>query len=181
MDVRDAQAAGDLSIERTDIIINAGIVKWSGGEMAVDDEKTAYLGKGMLLEPIDTTAMTATFKLGQCYPGSRYFVLDHSMAPNGGVSPRLHRGPSEAGATGPTNVFMNGLAGPGPIGFQPSAFDFTAGNRPGRRTGTIGLTPERTGWSRGCSPARPLSTKPATPATSTSSPGSRTPAARSSP
>lgn len=48
------------------------------GEMAVDDEKTAYLGNGMLLEPVDTSAMTVTFKLGQCYPGSRYFVLDHS-------------------------------------------------------------------------------------------------------
>ncbi|MGI8806625.1 MAG: DUF7482 domain-containing protein [Acidimicrobiales bacterium] len=132
MDVRDAEAAGDLSIERTDIVINAGIVKWSDGEMAVDADKTAYLGKGMLLEPVDTTAMTATFKLGQCYPGSRYFVLDHSMAPMAegtftSFSPRLHGGPSEAGATGRTNVFMNGLDGPGPMGFQPSAFDFTAG------------------------------------------------------
>jgi len=38
MDVRNAEAAGDLSIERTDIVINAGIVKWSDGEMAVDNE-----------------------------------------------------------------------------------------------------------------------------------------------
>lgn len=131
-DVRKAEAAGDLSIERTDIIFNAGIVKWSNGEMAVDKERTAYLGKGMLLEPVDTTAMTATFKLGQCYPGSRYFVLDHSIAAmavgtSTSFSPRLQGGPSEAGVTGRTNVFMNGLKGPGPMGFQPSAFDFSAG------------------------------------------------------
>lgn len=133
MDVRNAEAAGDVAVERTDIVINAGIVRWSNGEMAVDDERTAYLGKGMLLEPVDTSAMTATFKLGQCYPDSRYFVLDHSLSPMAdgtftSFSPRLHTGPSEAGATGRTNVFMNGLEGPGPMGFQPSAFDFTAGD-----------------------------------------------------
>lgn len=133
MEVLNAKAAGELTVERTDIVFNAGIVKWSNSEMAVDDEKTAYLGKGMLLEPVDTSAMTATFKLGQCYPGSRYFVLDHSMGPMAEMtftsfSPRLQTGPSEAGATGRTNVFMNGIEGPGPMGFQPSAFDFDAGS-----------------------------------------------------
>lgn len=133
IDVLNAETASELTVERTEIVINAGIVKWSNGEMAVDDEKTAYLGKGMLLEPVDTSAMTAMFKLGQCYPGSRYFVLDHSIAPmaegtSTSFSPRLQTGPSEAGATGRTNVFMNGIEGPGPMGFQPSAFDFTAGD-----------------------------------------------------
>src|SRR5918995_1546900 len=90
-----------------------------------------YLGDGQLLEPVDTTAMRATFKLGQCYPGSRYFVLDHSADAAAEMtqtvfSPRLQDGPSGAGATGRTNVFMNGLEGPGPMGFQPSAFDFAA-------------------------------------------------------
>lgn len=72
------------------------------------------------------------FKLGQCYPASRYFVLDHSL---GGpaemtstvASPRLHGGPTEAGATARTNVFANGLTGPGPMGAQPSVFDFDPG------------------------------------------------------
>lgn len=132
-EIRSAETAGELTVRRTDIVINAGIVKWSNGEMAVDDERTAYLGKGMLLEPVDTSAMTAAFKLGQCYPGSRYFVLDHSMGPMAEMtftafSPRLQAGPSKAGATGRTNVFMNGIEGPGPMGFQPSAFDFPAGD-----------------------------------------------------
>jgi hypothetical protein len=132
-DVTAAAEAGELSVERTTIVINAGIVKWSNGEMAVDTELTGYLGQGQLIGPVDTEAMTATFKLGQCYPGSRYFVLDHSIAPAAEMtstvaSPRLHGGPSEAGATGRTNVFMNGIEGPGPMGFQPSAFDFDAGD-----------------------------------------------------
>jgi hypothetical protein len=132
-DVTAAEEAGELTVERSDIVINAGIVKWSNGEMAVDEELTGYLGQGQLIEPVDTTGMTATFKLGQCYPGSRYFVLDHSIAPAAEMtftvaSPRLQGGPSEAGATGRTNVFMNGIEGPGPMGFQPSAFDFDAGD-----------------------------------------------------
>ncbi|MGH9137676.1 MAG: DUF7482 domain-containing protein [Acidimicrobiales bacterium] len=132
-EVRNTESAGELTVERTGIVINAGIVRWSNGEMAVDTERASYLGQGQLLEPVDTTAMTATFKLGQCYPASRYFVLDHSMDPvaemtQTSFSPGLHQRVSEAGATGRTNVFMNGIEGPGPMGFQPSAFDFDAGN-----------------------------------------------------
>jgi hypothetical protein len=43
-------------------------------------------------------------------------------------SPRLHGTVSDAGAVGRTNVFMNGFEGPGPMGFQPSAFDVDAGD-----------------------------------------------------
>lgn len=43
-------------------------------------------------------------------------------------APRLHNGPSQAKSTGRTNVFMNGVKGPGPMGFQPPAFDFDAGD-----------------------------------------------------
>ncbi|CAN5423521.1 hypothetical protein BH24ACT7_BH24ACT7_22610 [soil metagenome] len=132
-EILDAERAGALMIDRTNIVFNGGMVKWSSGEMAVDDERTDYLGKGQLLEPVDTTALTATFKLSQCFPASRYFVLDHSMEPMADMthtlfSPRLQDGPSQAGATGRTNVFMNGVSGPGPMGFQPSAFDFDAGD-----------------------------------------------------
>ena len=41
-------------------------------------------------------------------------------------SPALQESP-RARATGRTNVFMNGLKGPGPMGFQPSVFDSEAG------------------------------------------------------
>lgn len=115
------------------MVINAGIIKWSTGEMGVDTDRTGYLGGGQLLEPVDTVGLRATFKLNQCYSGNRYLVLDHSMAPMAEMtrtvaSPRLHGGPSRSGATGRTNVFLNGLEGPGPMGFQPSAFDFNAGD-----------------------------------------------------
>jgi hypothetical protein len=132
-EIDDARRAGAVSVERTGVVVNYGMVKWSNGSMAVDGEKKAYLGKGQLLEEPDTSAGRVTFKLSQCYPGNRYFVLDHSMAPmaemtSTNFSPRLHDGPTQAGATGRTNVFMNGVEGPGPMGFQPSVFDFAAGD-----------------------------------------------------
>ncbi|MBW3669191.1 MAG: hypothetical protein KY443_08260 [Actinobacteria bacterium] len=131
-EVRDAERSGALTVERTGIVVNYGMVKWSSGAMPVDNEKKAYLGKGQLLEEPDTTAGRVTFKLSECYPNNRYFVMDHSMKPMAemtftGFSPRLQDGPTEAGATGRTNVFMNGVEGPGPMGFQPSVFDFSAG------------------------------------------------------
>jgi len=132
-DVEEAEREGAVAVENSGVVLNAEIVKWSDGELAVDRERKGYLGQGPLLEPPDTGAMRVTFKLGQCYPGSRYFVTDHSIAPAAAMTktifaPRLQGGPSKAGATGRTNVFMNGLAGPGPMGFQPSVFDFDAGD-----------------------------------------------------
>jgi hypothetical protein len=132
-EIADAQRAGALTVEDAGVVVNAAIVKWPAGELAVDRERKAYLGQGPLLEAPDTGAMRVTFKLGQCYPGSRYFVTEHSIEPAAAMtktvfSPGLQGGPTEAGATGRTNVFMNGLPGPGPMGFQPSVFDFDAGD-----------------------------------------------------
>ncbi len=132
-DVEQARDRGELAVERTKTVVNYPMVKWSTGQLPVDAERIGYLGSGQLLEEPDTIAMRVTFKLGQCYPGNRYFVVDHSMKPVADMTltnfaPALHAGPTNAGATGRTNVFMNGLAGPGPMGFQPSAFDFKAGH-----------------------------------------------------
>lgn len=132
-EIEAAEAAGALSIQKTDIVVNYSMVKWSSGSLPVDGEKKAYLGKGQLLEEPDTVRGEVTFKLSECYPGNRYFVVDHSMAPMAEMTftsfaPGLQDGPTRAGATGRTNVFMNGVEGHGPMGFQPSVFDFSAGD-----------------------------------------------------
>lgn len=131
-DIETAKKKGHLAVEESDVVMNAAMVKWSTGELGVDSELTAYHG-GQLVEAPDTNAMTVTFKLHECFPGSRYIVTDHSIEPAADMTktvfaPRLQDGPSRAGATGRTNVFMNGIEGPGPMGFQPSAFDFDAGD-----------------------------------------------------
>jgi len=43
-------------------------------------------------------------------------------------APRLHAKPRDAGATGRTNVFMDGVEGSGPMEGQPSVFDSDPGD-----------------------------------------------------
>jgi hypothetical protein len=130
-EIKDAEAAGDLSVDRTEIVLNGAVVKWSAGELPVDGDLVEYLGGGQLVEPPDTSGMRVTFKLHECFPGVRYIVADTSLEPMAEgmhivASPALADS-RPAGATGRTNVFMNGLEGPGPMGFQPSVFDSKAG------------------------------------------------------
>jgi hypothetical protein len=139
-EARAAAKAGDLAVEDTEIVLNAAIVKWAGGEMAVDGKLTDYLGDGQLIEAPDTTKMQVRFKLHECFPASRYIVTDHSLAgpakkTNTVLSPKLQDKPMKAEATGRTNVFMNGFDGPGPMKQQPSVFDSTPATPPGVRTG----------------------------------------------
>jgi hypothetical protein len=131
-DVRVAEASGDAAVESTAIVVNWPVVAWPDGGLPIDTDLKDYLGGGQLIESPDTSAMTATFKLHECFPGSRYIVCDTSLPPMAegmqvAASPRL-AGASPAGATGFVNVFMNGLPGSGPMGFQPSVFDSTAGD-----------------------------------------------------
>ncbi len=132
-DARAAAKAGDLEVQDTDIVLNAAVVKWPGGELAVDGKLKEYLGDGQLVEKPDTSAMQVRFKLHECFPASRYIVTDHSLAgpaekTHTALSPRLQDKPTKASATGRTNVFMNGLPGPGPMNQQPSVFDSDAGD-----------------------------------------------------
>jgi hypothetical protein len=131
-DVRAAERAGQIQITKTDIVLNAPIVNWSSGALAVDGKLRDYLGDGQLIERPDTERLEVTFKLHECFPGSRYIVTDHSISPAAQgthtvYAPGLHDRTIEAGATGRTNVFMNGLRGPGPMKHQPSVFDSDAG------------------------------------------------------
>ena len=130
-DVNAAEANGDLRVRRSKAILNAALVKWSNGELPVDGELRDYLGGGQLIEAPDTNNLTVRFKLHECFPSVRYIVCDTSLQPMAegmqiAHSPALGRSP-RAEATGRTNVFMNGLQGPGPMGFQPSVFDSQVG------------------------------------------------------
>lgn len=130
-EVRAAEEAGEVAVEATGIVVNWPVVKWPGGELPADAELREYLGGGQLIEPVDTEGMTVTFKLHECFPEARYIVTDTSMPPMAegmhvAASPALADAP-RAGATGRVNVFMNGIPGSGPMGFQPSVFDAKAG------------------------------------------------------
>ncbi len=129
--VEEAAANGQASIEESNIFVNYPVVKWSGGELSVDDEQDSYLGTGQLLAPVDTGNMTVTFKLHECFPGSRYIVTDTSIA---AMAPMMSIPASppnaalmETGATDEIWGFANGIAGSGVMGFQPAIFDNKAG------------------------------------------------------
>ena len=131
-EVAAAAGAGRARVERTSIVVNYPVVKWPGGEMPVDTEKTAYLGGGQLIEPVDVAGRKVTFKLHACYPASRYIVTDVSMAPMAGMM-KIAPAPgadalTKAGATAKILVFGNGGKGSGPMGFQKSIMDSTAGD-----------------------------------------------------
>jgi len=130
--IEEAAANGDVSIEALPIVVNHPVVKWSGGELQEDPDKIEALGGGPLLAPVDTDAMRATFKLHQCFAQSRYIITDTSavpMAPMMAVSPSAPTQKlADAGGTDEVWIFVNGLEGPGVMGFQPAIFDHSAGD-----------------------------------------------------
>lgn len=130
--IMEAEAAGDVTVEALQLIVNYPMVKWNGGELAEDTEKESYLGTGPLISPTNTDAMRVTFKLHQCYPGSRYIVTDTSAVPMAPMMSIAPAGPTQAlvdvGATDEIWVFGNGIPGSGVMGFQPAIFDHSAGN-----------------------------------------------------
>ncbi len=115
--IRSAADGGGIELEPTDVIVNYPLVKWPGGELAVDPEVKLALANGPLLEAPDLDAETVVFKLHQCYPESRYIV----------GSPGTE-GLIDAGATSKITVFGNGIPGPGAMGFQPAIFGAKAGD-----------------------------------------------------
>jgi len=129
--VRAAATAGRVTIESTKIVVNYPIVKWAGGELAVDTKVEKPLEGGPLLAKPDIEKLEVTFKLHQCFPESRYIVTDTSAVP---MAPMMNivgspgsAGLIAAGATSKITVFGNGLAGPGAMGFQPAIFQAKAG------------------------------------------------------
>jgi hypothetical protein len=129
--IEAAAADGKVSIEERNIFVNYPVVKWSGGELSVDTDKEAYLGTGQLLEAVDTDGMKVTFKLHECFPGSRYIVTDTSIAAMAPMMSIPASPPNAAlmdtGATDEIWVFANGIEGSGVMGFQPAIFDNQAG------------------------------------------------------
>ena len=130
--IEAAEQDGDISIEKLNLVVNYPLVKWPEGELTTDEARQEYLGTGQLLGTPDTDNLQVTFKLHQCYPGSRYIVTDTSavpMAPMMSISPSPKTaGLAEARAVDKIWVFGNGIPGSGVMGFQPAIFGNQATN-----------------------------------------------------
>lgn len=127
-----AESDGDVTVETTRLVVNFPVVKWPEGELPVDTELREYLGTGPLTAPVDTNRMRVSFKLHECYPGSRYIITDTSavpMAPMMGIAgSAATQKLVEVGATDKIWVFGNGIPGSGVMGFQPAIFAHVAGD-----------------------------------------------------
>ncbi len=130
--IEEAAAAGTVTLEPTGVIVNYPLVVWPGGGLAADPDLAMPLGAGPLVEDPDLTNGLVTFKLHQCYPGSRYIATDTSAVPMAPMMGVVGSPPTqmliEANATAPIYVFGNGLPGPGVMGFQPAVFNSKAGD-----------------------------------------------------
>src|SRR5574341_1706184 len=132
--IEQAAADGGVTVEEQSIFVNYPVIKWPGGELASDDAKEEYLGGGQLIEPVNVDDMTVTFKLHQCFPGSRYIVTDTSAAPMAPMMAIPASPPNQAmleaerAVTARIWVFANGIPGSGVMGFQPAVFDSRAGD-----------------------------------------------------
>jgi hypothetical protein len=130
--IEEAAASGSVEIEATEIVVNYPLVTWPGGALPVDPDLANPLGPGILISDPDTEAGTVTFKLHQCYPGSRYIATDTSAVPMAEMMGVVGSAPTqlliEANATAPIYVFGNGIPGPAAMGFQPSIFNSKAGD-----------------------------------------------------
>lgn len=129
--IKAAETAGKVKIEATNIIVNYPLVKWPGGGLAKDPDLAEPLGKGPLIEDADTAGGKVVFKLHQCFPGSRYIVTDTSAVPMAPMMGVVGSGPTQklrdVKAAAPITIFLNGLKGPGVMGFQPAIFNSKAG------------------------------------------------------
>jgi len=131
-DILAAAEAGEVELEETDIIVNYPLVVWPDGGLTVDPDLKEPLGSGPLVKEPDMAAGTVTFKLHQCFPGSRYIITDTSAVPMAPMMGVVGSGPTQmlkdAGAVAPITIFLNGIAGPGVMGFQPAIFNTSAGD-----------------------------------------------------
>lgn len=130
-DITDNQSNGKLAIEQSGIVVNAPMVKWPGGQIPAADtseltNQTGY-GKGQILS-IDTSARKVVMKAHRCWAedGTQvyYIVTDASVegpaADLGTTFAPKTQDMLKTLAAGDFFVFVNGIKGPGPGGFQSS-------------------------------------------------------------
>ncbi len=130
--IKDAAGKGTATIETTNVFVNYPLVRWPGGGLQKDPDLAEPLGKGPLIEEPDQAGGRVVFKLHECFPGSRYIVTDTSAVPMAPMMGVVGSAPTQklkgVGAVAPITIFVNGIKGPGVMGFQPAIFNTKAGD-----------------------------------------------------
>ena len=128
-EIEDAAAAGKITLEETQVVLNMPQIVWPEGQMLVKEDKTLTdetpYGGGQILN-IDTTKMKVTFiaHRGWGSDGRTIYYIVTDATPE---MPAMMMGTVNAPTLAPTILspaavdlfqFMNGIKGSGPMGFQ---------------------------------------------------------------
>lgn len=123
--------AGQLTITKTNIIVNHPAVQWEGGSLPIREDAgnitdvSPYMGGGQVTN-IDTANMTATFVAHRGWgPDGKtvYYIVTDAVPEDPANMMGVPFVPADAHLVGtPAAVdlfqFMNGINGTGPMGFQ---------------------------------------------------------------
>jgi hypothetical protein len=128
-EIMNAQQNGNLTIEKTDVVVNHPVVKWDGGSLKIKEDKsvnddTPYVG-GQVLD-INTRDMVVTMVAHRGWgPDGRtvyYIVSDATPKMPADMMGVAYVPSNEKLASTTVTVdlfqFMNGINGSGPMGFQ---------------------------------------------------------------
>jgi hypothetical protein len=130
-DIIAASNAGQLTITKTDVIVNHPAVKWQGGSLPIREDagnitdESPYMGGGQLTN-IDTANMTATFVAHRGWgPDGKtvYYIVTDAVPEMPASMMGVSFVPADEKLIG-TQVapdlfqFTNGINGTGPMGFQ---------------------------------------------------------------
>ncbi len=130
-DILAALQAGEVTLTRTELVVNCAFVEWEGGSLPVRQDKTLTddtgYGGGQVLE-IDKENMTVTFVAhrGFAPDGSTiyYIATDASVKEVADALGVIHVNKTgstlQTGSSSDLWVFTNGISGTGPMGFQAS-------------------------------------------------------------
>jgi hypothetical protein len=129
-EIMTAQQKGELSINKTDIIVNHPAIKWEGGSMQIKQDKnvnddTPYMGGGQVTN-IDTQKMIVTMVAHRGWgPDGKtvYYIVTDATPEMPAMMMGVPNIPADEQivktAVAPDLFqFMNGINGSGPMGFQ---------------------------------------------------------------
>jgi hypothetical protein len=130
-DIITASNAGQLTIDKTDVIVNHPAVQWQGGSLPIRDDATnitdesPYMGGGQVTK-IDTVNMTATFVAHRGWgPDGKtvYYIVTDAVPEMPASMMGVSFVPANEKLIGTPVVpdlfqFTNGINGNGPMGFQ---------------------------------------------------------------
>ncbi len=129
-DVMDAETAGETTLSDINVVINMPQIIWPDGQMMVKEDKTLAddtpYGGGQVLD-IDTEEMTVTFIAHRGWgPDGRtiYYIVTDATPSGPAGAMGVVDAPTAANLIANSAAvdlfqFSNGIAGSGPLGFQP--------------------------------------------------------------